>query len=189
MQPPAPVLEDHMGAIAEPADDDDPDVSMFEVKKPAIRRKGPVVKAGTKRARRASDDGKDAPTEPFVPLTSIPFEIELFGGTWSDDCSATDWEGNVQKWAKKLGLLTQAQLDHALGSAHLPIFGVKYNTMPKTKIAKPKIVLGETAWIKIMNDVNEREKEIYQANLHGRKVPKTLLPLTVSKIQTEVSNP
>jgi hypothetical protein len=173
---------DHMSAIADQPEDD-PDVSVFEIKPKAPKRK---TTKGSKRARISSDSDETDKIPPYEPLQEIPYGFNVFNAMYLDTCSPDDWEANTLKWTLKTGTLTQAQAGHALAQMHSPIWAIKTADMAAS--TKPIIILAQSAWTKLVADINQREMEIHIAKHKGlRSKPKTMLPLLVVKTEEEVS--
>jgi hypothetical protein len=91
------------------------------------------------------------------------------------------------RWALKTGSITQSQANHALAQAHSPIWGVK--TADMSTSTKATIILAQAGWLKLVDVINRREREIQVAKHKGlRSKPKSMLPLVVVKIEDEVSS-
>jgi hypothetical protein len=174
---------DHMGQIAGRGELEDLDVSMY------LPRPVSKAKAKGKKSRvvvEASDDESESEPEPeetvYEDLKEVPYMITIMKAYYPDTCSVTDWQGNVDKWAVKLGALAPTQVGSLL--APRPIFAIR--TADKAATAAPTIVLDEKAWLNLVKEANEREEKIFLAEKRGlRSKPKSMLPFYVS----EVGNP
>jgi hypothetical protein len=175
-----------MGILAEKIDED-PDVSLFEIKPKVSKGGKPKAKAGKKRSRAVSSSSEELDkVPPYTPLEAIPYALNILNGRYEDTCSPDDWEANTKMWGLQSGAITQSQANHVLAQVHAPIWGIKTADAPST--TKATIILSRDKWAKIIDGVNQREKDIQIADQKGQRKPKSMLPLLVVRIEEEVSS-
>jgi hypothetical protein len=146
-----------------------------------------VNRATGKRPRPLFSDDEDSDEPTYKQLTEISYNMKIGNSAFTDVCSPVDFQDNIRKWAVKCGCVSVLEVE--LPGIQLPVFA--YKTPLQAVKDVPMMLLKEAEWFKLVSDINQREEEIFDAKQRGlhsgsRGFPKTLLPLTISKVDFEL---